>query len=45
VRGVAVDVKIPDGSADAGSHKITFLVKALGNNETVTEKSVFLVPR
>jgi cytochrome c oxidase accessory protein FixG len=45
VRGVAVDVKIPDGSAESGSHKITFIVKALGNNETVTEKSVFLVPR
>lgn len=45
VRGVAVDVEIPDGSVDSGSHKIAFVVKALGDNETVTEKSVFLVPR
>jgi cytochrome c oxidase accessory protein FixG len=45
VRGVAVDVEIPDGSLESGSHKITFVVKALGNNEIVSEKSVFLVPR
>jgi len=45
MRGVAVDVKIPDGSAESGSHKITFIVKALGSNEIVTEKSVFLIPR
>jgi cytochrome c oxidase accessory protein FixG len=45
VRGVAVDVEIPDGSVEPGSHKIAFVVTALSTNETVSEKSVFLVPR
>lgn len=44
-RGIIVDLKIPDGSAESGSHKVDFIVKSLDNNEIVTEKSIFLVPR
>ncbi len=44
-RGVAVDLEIPDGSASQGPHKIAFVIKALDTNETITEKSIFLVPR
>ncbi|MGB4813326.1 MAG: cytochrome c oxidase accessory protein CcoG [Methylophilaceae bacterium] len=42
-RWVVVDLKIPDGSMDSGSHKIQFEVLATESNEVVTEKSVFLV--
>lgn len=45
VRGVAVKLQVPDGSAESGSHKIRFVVKALNTGETVIEKSVFFVPR
>jgi len=45
VRGVVVDLEIPDGSAESGAHKIFFEIKALDTNETVREKSIFLVPR
>jgi cytochrome c oxidase accessory protein FixG len=44
-RWVIVDLKIPDGSIDAGSHKIQFEIEAIESKEIVTEKSVFLVPR
>jgi hypothetical protein len=44
-RWVIVDLKIPDGSATPGSHKITFEVQSLETKEKVTEKSIFLVPR
>ena len=44
-RGVAVDLEIADGSVSQGSHKIAFVIKALDTNETITEKSIFLVPR
>lgn len=44
-RSVIVDLKIPDGTLDSGSHKIKFEIKSLEGQQTVTEKSVFLVPR
>ena len=44
-RWLIVDLKIPDGSAETGSHKIQFEVESVESKEIVTEKSVFLVPR
>jgi len=44
-RSVIVDLKIPDGTLDSGSHKIKFEIQSLEGQQTVTEKSVFLVPR
>jgi hypothetical protein len=44
-RWIIVDLKIPDGAEKSGSHKIMFEIQALESKETITEKSVFLVPR
>ncbi len=44
-RSVSVRLRIPDGSAKTGSHKIKFVLEALDTHETITEKAVFLVPR
>lgn len=44
-RWVSVRLRIPDGSIASGSHKIQFEITALETEETVTEKSIFLVPR
>jgi polyferredoxin len=44
-RWVIVDLKIPDGTVEAGSHKIAFEIQSLKTKEKVIEKSVFLVPR
>ncbi|MGB7815139.1 MAG: cytochrome c oxidase accessory protein CcoG [Methylotenera sp.] len=44
-RWLIVDLKIPDGSAETGSHKIQFEIQSVETKQTVTEKSVFLVPR
>lgn len=44
-RWLIVDLKIPDGTVESGSHKIQFEIQAVESKETVTEKSVFLVPR
>lgn len=44
-RWIIVDLKIPDGAEKSGSHKIKFEIQALESKETVTEKSVFLIPR
>jgi polyferredoxin len=44
-RWLIVDLKVNDGTVDSGSHKIKFEVQVLESQETVTEKSVFLVPR
>jgi len=44
-RWLIVDLKIPDGSAATGSHKIQFEVEAVESKESVKEKSIFLVPR
>ena len=42
---VSVRLQIPYGSASAGSHPVTFEIRALDRNDHVVEKSVFLVPR
>jgi cytochrome c oxidase accessory protein FixG len=44
-RWIVVDLKIPDGAAESGSHKIQFEIESLETKEKVTEKSIFLVPR
>ena len=44
-RWVIVDLKIPDGSLDSGSHKIKFEIESMETKDLVSEKSVFLVPR
>jgi len=44
-RWIIVDLKIPDGSVESGSHKIQFEIQSVESKETVTEKSIFLVPR
>jgi len=44
-RWIPVRLQIQDGSAKPGSHKIEFEIESTGNDEKVTEKSVFLVPR
>jgi hypothetical protein len=43
-RWVIVDLKIPDGSVESGSHKIEFEVEAVESKQTVKEDSIFLVP-
>ncbi len=44
-RWVVVGLKIQDGTAESGSHKIQFEIESLETKEKVTEKSIFLVPR
>jgi len=44
-RWVAVRVQLPFDAAPAGSHPIHFEIQALGGADTITEKSVFVVPR
>jgi cytochrome c oxidase accessory protein FixG len=44
-RWVVLRADIPYGSSDAGSHKIQFQIDAMGTDEFVVEKSVFIVPR
>ena len=44
-RWVVLSAEIPYGSADSGSHKIQFKVQAIGSDDFVIEKSVFIVPR
>ena len=44
-RWVAVRLRIPYGSASAGSHPIHFLVGSVAGDSQVSEKSAFLVPR
>ena len=44
-RWVAVRLQIPYGSAAPGSHPVFFEVRAVGTEASLTEKSVFLVPR
>ena len=44
-RWVSVRLEIPDGSVETGSHKVNFLIHSLSNDETISEKSVFIVPR
>jgi cytochrome c oxidase accessory protein FixG len=44
-RWVVLSAEIPYGSTDSGSHKIQFQIQAIGSNDVVVEKSVFIVPR
>ena len=44
-RSVIVDLRIPDGVLEEGSHKIDFEIKSVETGDAVTERSVFLVPR
>ena len=44
-RWVVLRADIPYGSSEAGSHKIEFQIHAMGTDEFVLEKSVFIVPR
>jgi cytochrome c oxidase accessory protein FixG len=44
-RWVVLSADIPYGSSPSGSHKIEFHIEALGTNDFVAEKSVFIVPR
>ena len=44
-RWLIVDLKIPDGSVESGSHKIKFEIQSVESKESVSENSVFLMPR
>jgi cytochrome c oxidase accessory protein FixG len=44
-RWVAVRLQIPYGSAQPGSHPIHFTIAAEGGDDSISEKSAFLVPR
>jgi len=44
-RWVSIDLKIPDGSVETGSHKIKFEIESVESKEKIAEKSVFYVPR
>jgi cytochrome c oxidase accessory protein FixG len=44
-RWVVLRLQVPYGSAAPGSHKIHFLISTVGGDASVTEKSVFLMPR
>ena len=44
-RWVAVRLQIPPVSASAGSHPIHFVIKSESGDVSVSEKSVFIVPR
>ena len=45
VRWLPIRLRIPDGTADSGSHPVYFSVQAQGSSEEVSEKAAFLVPR
>jgi hypothetical protein len=40
-----VRVQLPYDAAPPGSHPIHFEIKSLDTSDTITEKSVFVVPR
>lgn len=44
-RWVVVDIEIPDGSIEAGKYPIQFEIEEVESQETLVEKSIFLVPR
>lgn len=44
-RMVAVNLQIPDGSIDSGSHPIQFLIETASNGEKISEKSIFYMSR
>lgn len=43
-RNVILELQLPDGATNTGSHKIYFEMTDLQSKETVKEKSVFIVP-
>jgi hypothetical protein len=43
-RNVVIELELPDGVTNAGSHKIFFEMTDLQTSEMVKEKSVFIVP-
>ena len=45
MRGIVLSVDIPYGSSPSGSHKIEFEINAVGTNDVLHEKSVFIIPR
>ena len=44
-RWVVLRADVPYGSVEGGSHKIMFEIQAVGSDDFVVEKSVFIVPR
>lgn len=42
-QSVVMEIKVPDGVLDRGSHPVIFQVKSLETQETTTEKSVFII--
>ncbi|MFY8179724.1 MAG: cytochrome c oxidase accessory protein CcoG [Limnohabitans sp.] len=44
-RWVVLRADVPYGSVESGSHKIMFEIQAIGSDDFVVEKSVFIVPR
>jgi cytochrome c oxidase accessory protein FixG len=44
-RWIVLRADVPYGSVESGSHKIMFEIQALGSDDFVLEKSVFIVPR
>jgi cytochrome c oxidase accessory protein FixG len=44
-RWIVLRADVPYGSVEAGSHKIMFEIQALGTDDFIVEKSVFIVPR
>lgn len=42
---VVVNLHLPDGATDYGSHDIEFVVKEVDSGTIVTEEAIFLVPR
>ncbi|WP_310626322.1 cytochrome c oxidase accessory protein CcoG [Limnohabitans sp.] len=44
-RWIVLRADVPYGSVEGGSHKIVFEIQALGTDDFVVEKSVFIVPR
>jgi len=44
-RWIVLSAEIPYGSVASGSHKIEFEIQAVGSDDFVVEKSVFIVPR
>jgi polyferredoxin len=43
-RTLVVEVKTPDGAMPVGSHPVKFEIQSLNTDESIVEKSVFIVP-
>ena len=44
-RWMAIRLQLPPGAATPGSHRIRFAIQALESDASVSEKSIFLIPR